>query len=166
MHTLFVLYDLPFPQPAVTYGPPISIDWTPLPLPEGQSATATTSTDTEEIYGVEEYERIRPRRKATYPRPGHRGPQNLFLTLSQVQREALLARLQVDKKDIRAALREVNRIKRNRWASIKWYFHPSRTVGELPSNFYMIFRSCQVERQRKRFLREYERSKAVQQSSE
>jgi len=151
-------------NPAVNYGPPISSEWEPIEKKDGP--ITETSTQFQEIYTVQEYERIRPRRLVTYKRPGHRGPSWIYLTLSQVKREELLKRLGVDKKEIRDAIKEVNRIQRNRWLSLKWYFHPGRTVTELPHNFYGFFRSYQLERQRMRFIKNYhKKSKATNKGS-
>eukprot|EP00527_Entomoneis_sp_CCMP2396_P002349 CAMPEP_0198151742 /NCGR_PEP_ID=MMETSP1443-20131203/56953_1 /TAXON_ID=186043 /ORGANISM="Entomoneis sp., Strain CCMP2396" /LENGTH=139 /DNA_ID=CAMNT_0043817525 /DNA_START=45 /DNA_END=461 /DNA_ORIENTATION=- len=102
-------------NPSVTYGPPLSMAWEPLLLENCEVGEPTRRTEKEEIYEVEEYERIRPRRKVTYRRPGHRGPSLYFLVLSQVKREELLERMDVDKKSIEGTMREVNRVKGNRW---------------------------------------------------
>lgn len=143
-----------FEKPCPAIGPPLSIDWEPI----SQSNVITENqTRYEDIYDVEEYERNRPRRKVTYRRPGHHGPSWIFLIVSAVKREEILDRLGVDKKQIRAAVREVNRVKFNRWLSLKWYFNPIRTVKEFPSNVYLLYRSSFASRRRARIIKTYYR---------
>mmetsp|Transcript_22247 Transcript_22247/g.61810 ORF Transcript_22247/g.61810 Transcript_22247/m.61810 type:complete len:202 (-) Transcript_22247:163-768(-) len=158
-HHLYTLGD----NPSVTYGPPVTIGWESLTLED--DAITETSTRTEEIYTVDEYEKCRPRRKVTYKRPGYRGPSFIFLMLSQVQREALLNRLGFSQKEVQAAVKDVQRIKLNRSLNQKWYFNLGRTATELPTNFYQFtIRTRQLERQRLRVIRNYQKEKRQQQA--
>lgn len=138
-------------NPSVTYGPPVSIDW-------------ESFEDTEEA--IEEYESNRPRRKVTYYNPTrHRGPPWILLLSSQIKREEILKSAGYSDKEVRAAEREVARIQRSRWMSQKWYFHPFRTVLEIPNNVQRNFQLRRIDRERKRVIRESSSKKNLRRRS-
>ena len=128
-------------NPSVSYGPPISIGW-------------QWFQDIEQDIG--EYESQRPRRKVTYyNQRRHHGPKWILLMISQVRREEMLEQAGYSKEEVRAAQREVARVKRSQWISKKWYFHPVQAVIETPGNLHRNLELILIERRRKKFIREY-----------
>ena len=129
-------------NPAVTYGPPI---------------TSELEAFESRVYpNIDEYENHRPRRKVTYYNPRrHRGPTWIMLLTSQVQREKWLTAAGYSKKDMKAARREVERIQHQRFVSYKWYFHPFRTLFEIPQTVSREVRLTQIQRNRQRVIKEY-----------
>ena len=75
--------------------------------------------------------------------------------ISQVRREEMLEQAGYSKEEVRAAVREVARVKRRQWISNKWYFHPVRAVFEIPGNLRRNLELILIDRRRKKVIREY-----------
>ena len=86
-----------------------------------------------------------------------------MLLTSQVQREKWLTAAGYTKEEMKAARRQVERIQHQRFVSYKWYFHPFRSLVELPHNVGREFQLRQIQRYQKRVIKEYKLKQQLQQ---